>query len=234
MKYKIIKLKSVTSTNDILKENYAEYENGTVLVAEEQTAGKGRMGRSFFSPPTGLYFSILLKDTEINTTALTIIAAVAVMRGIYDTFGIETQVKWVNDIILDGKKICGILTEGAFSGSKLSYAVVGIGINISTENFPKEITEIAGSLNQKNEKKDLLLENILENFGKEIENSHNKNYLEYYKKNCLTLNKKVRLISQNNAEENAFAFDLGDNAELLVKTESGEIKKIFFGEAKVI
>lgn len=234
MDFFIVKKDKVSSTNDILKQHAAEYESGTVLTAEEQAAGKGRMNRPFFSPPTGLYFSVLLKDIKDNPASLTVKAAVAVMKGIYDTFGIKTQVKWVNDIILDGRKVCGILTEGSFSGEKLSYAVVGIGINISTESFPEKIKSIAGSLNESCERKYFLLEKILENFGRIIEGNDDGNYLEFYKKKCLTLNRKVRLILQDNFMEEAFAIDIGSNAELIVKKESGEIKKVFYGEAKII
>ena len=234
MDFFIIKKDKVSSTNDVLKQHAAEYENGTVLIAKEQTAGKGRTGRSFYSPPTGLYFSILLKDIEDNSASLTVKAAVAVMKGIYDTFGIETQVKWVNDIILDGRKICGILTEGAFSGDKLSYAVVGIGINVGTETFPDEIKNTAGSLNKSCGRNDELLDKILENFTEIIEKDSEKKYLDFYKKNCLTLNKKVRLISQENFKEEAFVSDIGENAELIVKKENGEVKKVFYGEAIII
>lgn len=234
MEYKIIKKDKVTSTNDILKNNAEKYEDKTVLVAREQTAGKGRMGRSFYSPPTGLYFSVLLKDIKSNPTSLTIIAAVAVMKGIYETFGISAQVKWVNDIILSGKKICGILAEGVFSGSRMSHAVVGIGINVSTKEFPDEIKDIAGSLERDSEKSDILLHNILKNFDEEIKNSDSKSYLDFYKKNCLTLNKKVRLLVNDNSYEEGFAFDIDESANLLVKKESGETIKVFFGEAKVI
>lgn len=234
MEYKIIKKDKVTSTNDILKNNAEKYEDKTVLVAREQTAGKGRMGRSFYSPPTGLYFSVLLKDIKSNPTSLTIIAAVAVMKGIYETFGISAQVKWVNDIILGSKKICGILAEGVFSGSRISHAVVGIGINISTKEFPDEIKDIAGSLEKDSNNSDILLHNILKNFDEEINNSDSKSYLDFYKKNCLTLNKKVRLLVNDNSYEEGFAFDIDDNANLLVKKESGETIKVFFGEAKVI
>ncbi len=233
MDFFIIKKDKVSSTNDELKHHAVKYKNGTVIAAKEQTAGKGRAGKNFYSPPTGLYFSILIKDIKDNPASLTVKAAVAVMQGIYDVFGIKTQVKWVNDIVFDGRKICGILTEGTFCGEKLSYAVVGIGINISTENFPDDIKNIAGSLKKSCENNDELLKKILENFSRIIGEKSSENYLDFYKKNCLTLNRKVRLISQENFQE-VFAFDLGENAELIVKKDNGETKKIFYGEAKII
>ncbi|MCQ2480316.1 MAG: biotin--[acetyl-CoA-carboxylase] ligase [Clostridia bacterium] len=234
MKFNIIKKEIVTSTNDILKDNSEIFESGTVLTAKQQTNGRGRMGRKFYSPPSGLYFSILLKDIKSNPTALTVMAAVAVMKGIYDTFGIKTQVKWVNDIFYEGKKICGILTEGAFQGNRLRYAVIGAGINVSTEYFPEELKNIAGSLNESIENSDRLLQNILENFNKEFQRIEKKEYLEFYKENCLTLNRNVELLLQDENYLCGFAFDIDEDARLIVKTENGEIKKIFFGEAKII
>lgn len=234
MEFKIIKKDIVTSTNDVLKKDAEKYESGTVLCAKEQTHGKGRSGRSFYSPPTGLYFSVLLKGEQINPSVLTVLSAVAVMKGIRETYGIKTQVKWVNDIFYEGKKVCGILTEGAFEKGKLKHAIVGIGINISTEIFPDEIKNIAGSLGENTNKNDELLIKILDNFSYEIQNFSDGKFLEFYKKNCLTLGRKVRLISTDNSPADGVAFDIGNNAELIVKTDSGEVKKIFYGEAQFI
>lgn len=233
MEFNIIKKERVTSTNDILKRDAERLPCGTVIAAKEQTDGRGRTGRSFYSPPTGLYFSVLLKDIKETTSTLTLIAATAVMKGIYDAFGIKTQVKWVNDIFYNGRKICGILTEGRFLGRRLSYAVVGIGINLSTEKFPDDIKDIAGSLSADAEKSDYLLDCILRNLSSELESADSGEYLEYYTKNCLTLNKKVRLVSPL-SEEDAFAVGIGDSGELTVRTESGETKNISYGEAKII
>lgn len=233
MDFFIIKKDKISSTNSELKLNAEKYENHTVLCAKEQTDGRGRTGRSFYSPPTGLYFSVLFKDIEQNPTDLTVIAAVAVMKGIYDTFGIKTQVKWVNDIIHDGRKVCGILAEGVFGAGKLRHAVVGIGINLATEKFPDEIKNIAGGLHESTEKSDELLKNILRNLGSEIEKSASKNYLEFYRKNCLTLGRKVRLVSAEKDEE-VLALDIGENAELIVENRQGGTEKIFYGEAKII
>lgn len=234
MEFKIIKKDIVTSTNDVLKNDAEKLESGTVLCAKEQTHGKGRSGRSFYSPPTGLYFSVLLKGEQINPSVLTVLAAVAVIKGIRETYGIKTQVKWVNDIFYEGKKVCGILTEGAFESGKLRHAIVGIGINISTEVFPDEIKNIAGSLGENTNKNDELLSKILDNFSYEIQNFSDGKFLEFYKKNCLTLGRKVRLISADNSPVDGVASDIGNNAELIVKTDSGEVKKIFYGEAQFI
>lgn len=145
---------TITSTNTVLKEMAA---NGapelTVLVASEQTAGRGRMNRAFYSPSaTGLYLSILLRPQLKATDSLflTTAAAVAVAQTVEDVSGKATGIKWVNDVFLDGKKICGILTEASFdveSGTP-EYAVCGIGINLCDpkDGFPEELQSIAGSV----------------------------------------------------------------------------------------
>ncbi len=123
----------------------------TLIIAENQTAGRGRMGRTFFSNSGGLYMSILLKpDLSADAaTRITTAAAVAVVRAIRTITGIKADIKWVNDIYLDGKKICGILTESLSSPSgKLQFAVLGIGVNLTlpTGGFPDEISNTAGYL----------------------------------------------------------------------------------------
>ena len=118
-----------------------------LFVAERQTAGRGRLGRSFYSPSdTGIYMTLLLEIGEDfpDTAGLTSAAAVAVLRGTDRLTQGKTQIKWVNDILLDGKKICGILAESFLVGDK-TYAAIGIGVNVSTKDFPEDIRGIAGS-----------------------------------------------------------------------------------------
>ncbi len=146
---------SLTSTNTVLKE-LAENgaANGYVLLAETQTSGRGRLDHSFLSPDgRGIYMSLLLRPECLDASRalmLTTSTAVAVAQAIDELCGRKAEIKWVNDIYLDGKKVCGILTEGALdpSGSKLEYAVIGIGVNVfePCEGFPSEISDIAGAL----------------------------------------------------------------------------------------
>ncbi len=149
----IMHFESLPSTNDELKRLAEEgAAEGTVLIADEQTAGKGRQGRSFFSPKdTGIYMSILLrpslapKDSLFITTA----AAVAVTKAIRKVTDLDARIKWVNDIYIADRKICGILAEAALDNSGgLRYVVLGIGINVATPKagFPAEIEDIAGAL----------------------------------------------------------------------------------------
>lgn len=145
---------TVTSTNSLLKAEGEKGDQGEmVLAAQAQTEGRGRLGRSFFSPEkTGLYLSFLLrpKGTAAEGTFLTTAAAAAVAEAIEAVTGRETRIKWVNDLYMEGKKVCGILTEGAlnYETNGLYYAVLGIGINVFVPQggFSTELTEIAGAL----------------------------------------------------------------------------------------
>ena len=144
--------RAVDSTNDELKRRAAAgCPTGTVLVAERQTGGKGRLGRSFYSPPRGgLYMSLLLRPAlpASECMAVTACTAVAVAVAAEQICGRRAEIKWVNDIMMDGKKLCGILTEGALSAETglFDYLVVGIGVNVASAGFPEELREVATSM----------------------------------------------------------------------------------------
>ena len=142
-------LQSVTSTNDYLKQKaLSSAKEGTVVVANEQTNGKGSKGRSFISLNGGIYMSILVRPDfqNFDTTLITSLTAVAVSDSIEEKCGKKTQIKWVNDVLLQNKKVCGILCESVFaSDNKPEFVIVGIGINFSKpkDDFPDEIKDIA-------------------------------------------------------------------------------------------
>lgn len=148
----LIVLPEVTSTNTILKNEYSHKDEGFTVISTRQTAGKGRMGRSFTSPDGGVYTSILLKPNMPleNLSFLTILAAVAACITIENCTDLKPQIKWVNDVLLDKKKLCGILTEASIEGEtgNIDYVVVGIGINVRTDisKMPPELQNIAGSI----------------------------------------------------------------------------------------
>lgn len=144
----------VTSTNTLVKEKAMNGQGeGYVLFANCQTQGRGRLGRNYHSPKdTGLYFSMLLRPhmTMEEVNRITTIAAVAVAEAIEEIAQVSAKIKWVNDIYINDKKVCGILTEGSFAtnGEGMEFVVVGIGINVSgpLEGFPVELRDIATSL----------------------------------------------------------------------------------------
>ncbi len=150
---------SIDSTNSEAK-RLAEREGvaPALLYADAQTNGRGRMGRSFFSPAqVGAYFSILYAPTGelANAVSVTSAAAVAVMRAIREICGIQTEIKWVNDLYYRGRKVCGILCESVTRGDR-TYIVVGIGINLTTADFPAVLRERAGALDTKVERSHLI------------------------------------------------------------------------------
>lgn len=125
-----------------------DHKNGTAVVTKMQTAGRGRRGKSWISPEGNIYFSILLyPDVRVDRASMiTLIAAMAVAKAIREIEGLETMIKWPNDVVADGKKLCGILTESSTDLEYIQYVVVGIGINCNQEEFDKEIRDMATSI----------------------------------------------------------------------------------------
>lgn len=233
--------KTVTSTNTIAKELAAGGAcEGTVIIATEQTEGRGRMGRSFYSPASGLYMSIILRpklnleDSLLITTG----AAVAVAKAIENLTGRDVQIKWVNDLFMDGKKICGILTEASLNveNGGLEYAVLGIGINVCTKDFPENIKDIAGSIFTEKPKDEpitsILAANVLNNLADTLDNLTDKTYLEEYKKRSFLLGKDINVIKGSNTFT-AKAIDIDDRARLIVKYPDSSTEALTSGEVSI-
>lgn len=233
--------KSVTSTNLVLKDRAASENEGLVIASMEQTGGLGRLGRSFYSPnDTGIYFSILLKPQIDNDeiTLLTSIAAVAVCEAIEACSDLKPQIKWVNDVFLNDKKVCGILTQASFSMENFApeYVVVGIGINVYEPQggFGKDIQNIAGAIfNEKQgDMKNKLLANVLDRFFYYYENFAKKEFIQGYKERSFTIGKKVNVIKANE-ERIATAISIDDSCHLLVEYEDGSRENLSTGEISV-
>ncbi len=167
---KIIFLLQCSSTNDLAKESAQMGEpHGTIYRCNVQTAGRGKEGKSWFSMPgKGLYFSVILKP-EKNTSLcwLPYISGISVCKSVKELFGLDSLIKWPNDVYLKGKKFCGILIESSFGSDGIDYAVVGVGINVNhnREDFPKELRKKATSIKivtGKEVKIELLFEKIIE------------------------------------------------------------------------
>lgn len=231
-------VKSTKSTNDDMKE---KAKSGTdeisLLIAHSQTKGKGSKGRSFYSPDsTGIYMSFLLRPNLLpkETTLLTTMTAVALSEAIESLTDKKADIKWVNDIYIGGKKTAGILTEGAFkTKEKIDYAIVGIGINLAVpdEGFPKEISDIAGALGQKQIANELIGE-IINRFYYYYRALPNKEFIKEYKKRLFVLGQKIKVISHENSF-NATAIDIDEDFRLIVKTEKNEILYLDSGEISV-
>lgn len=232
--YDIKVKKSVSSTNTIMKEK--AHDGGkefSVLIASMQTGGRGRMGRTFHSPHgTGIYMSILLKNKEGSSPLLiTTDAAVCVARIFEEMTGEKAKIKWVNDIYMQGKKVCGILTEGVGE-----YAVLGIGINVlpPKKGFPEDIKDIAGAVFKR--KKPYLREKVivklLREFMNVYENPDHEKLLSEYRERSIVLGKEI-LILKNKDRETATAIDIADDYSLVVKKENGEISYLNSGDVSI-
>ena len=240
--YDFLQLETVDSTNEYAKKcAISGAKEATVIIAEQQTKGKGSKNRSFFSDADGIYMSIVLRP-EISPTEslfITTCAAVAVSRAIDKICGKKTGIKWVNDIFLDDKKICGILCESALKPNedRLEYAVLGIGINFSgsADELPDDIKDIAGFIFEKGAngkiKENLILE-ILDNFFMFYKNLKKREFLDEYRSRSILIGKRVVCIG-NGGDFNATVIDIDDNAHLIVKTDDGNIKNLYAGEVSL-
>lgn len=234
---------AVTSTNTVVK-GLAEQgaPEGTVVIAEQQSAGKGRLGRRFHSPKgTGLYMSILLRPefSAEESLSITTAAAVATANAIERVTGLRALIKWVNDVYVDGYKVCGILTEASmnFKSGGLNYAVLGIGINVKEPEggFSSDIKDIAGALYKqqppKNTRNGLaaeILNCFFEFYDKLAENS----FMEEYKERSLLTGMKIHFVC---GENRYFGTVVGidDRARLLVRQESGTVTAFSAGEVSI-
>lgn len=235
---------SVSSTNTLLKA-WAEdgCPEGTVAVAEEQTAGRGRRGRSFYSPKgSGLYMSVLLRPSQNAGVALhiTTCAAVAVAEAIEALSAHEAQIKWVNDVFLDGKKVCGILTEASVDveSGTLRYAILGIGVNALSPvgGFPEELEGVAGAVFTRCELPDLrsrLASEILERFFHYYRELGSDECFEAYRRRLFVLGRKVTVLSGGTAVAEAEVLDLNRDYSLAVRYEDGLVANLNTGEVSV-
>ena len=236
--------KSLESTNKTAKEMaVAGAEHGTVIISDCQTMGRGRYSRNFFSPPGGgLYMSIVLCPEVLhfeNPTSVTAFAAVSVCEAIESISKKTPKIKWVNDIFIDGKKVCGILTEAVtdFESGGLGWIVLGIGINvhIRTEDFPGDLQSLATSIYP-----DEKMPGVRNKLSAEIINSileldtlpSETEIFEKYKKRLMMLGKEITVI-QNQTEYKATAIDVDSVGHLIVKNENGEIITLSSGEIRI-
>lgn len=236
-------LPTIDSTNNYLKKLASDGgKEGIVAISEEQTAGKGRLGRRFESPKkTGIYMSFLLrpKFSAEESLSITTIAAVAVAKAIEETTGFETKIKWVNDIYMREKKICGILTEASvnFENGGLEYAVPGIGINVKYPEggFPEEIRDIAGAIYEEECGDDVrcqIVARVIDNFFEYYDKMPNSNHIEEYRKRSLLTGREIDYI-ENGEEKSGLVQGIDDDCRLIVKLPNGELKYFSTGEVTI-
>ncbi len=225
---------TLDSTNDEAKRLLSKGKrNAFLIVANEQTAGRGRQGKSFYSPAnTGIYMTLVLHPMLAPKSALraTVAASVAVCDAVESLTKKEPMIKWVNDVYVDGKKICGILTEAItdFETQVVSTVIIGIGINIGTEDFPPEAGN-AGSLGVKIKRSQL----IAAITDKIRYYAAYPTYMEYYRNHSMVLGEPINYI-RNGVVTPATAIDIDEeDAGLIVRLEDGSIKKLVSGEITI-
>lgn len=233
---------NIDSTNIYLKSKAKNGEtSGKVIIADSQTKGRGRFDRKFHSPKNcGIYMSVLLKPDlpASDSVMITAAAAVAVCDAINSLTSLNPKIKWVNDILLDGKKVCGILTEGAINPVtlKFDWAVVGIGINVYTpeNDFDSQIKDVATAILKETQEnfRNRLCAEILNRLTYFCENLQNKDFLEKYREYSAIKNKRINVI-RNGSSIPATALDIDDECRLKVQYEDGKTEFLNSGEISI-
>lgn len=215
--------------------------DGTLVVADCQNMGKGRRGRSFSSPKgQSIYMTFLLRPdiSPAKASMITILSAMAVRSALSEVCGINALIKWPNDIVAEGKKICGILTEMSAELTKVNYVVVGIGINVNNEKMPKDIESVAISarmLTGKTHRRSLIIGSVCKWFGiyygKFIETLNLSQIKEEYNKYLIHMDKEVEIV-RDNEKYRAKSLGLADDGELLIERD-GKTETVMSGEVSV-
>jgi BirA family biotin operon repressor/biotin-[acetyl-CoA-carboxylase] ligase len=235
----------VDSTNRYAKQ-IAEggFLDGTVIMADEQLNGRGRMGRNWVSPKgKGIWMTIMLKPkiNPADASKVTLLAACAICKAIEVICGLYTKIKWPNDIVLNGKKLCGILTEMSAEIDEINYLIIGIGVNVNIDldEFPKELQDIATSI--KIEKGDMVIRkevaaaiiNHFERYYKAfIKTGSIKEYINEYKEKSAVLGKEV-IVTSSTLELRGTVVDISEEGQLQLELKDGSIKEIISGEVSL-
>ena len=217
-----------------------------VVIARQQTAGRGRLGRGFYSPRDGLYLSIVIKpDFDISRSSMVTVAAAAATSEAIDVLcGCSTGIKWVNDIYLNGKKVCGILTEATtdFETGQIDSLIIGIGINTSEKSFPPELAGIAGSVSAEGldgHEKSLLAASITEKvlrYTKDLSG-----FMNSYRRRSMVIGREITVYTgtyrkdptQELGGRSAFALEIDDAGGLVVEYEDGTRQTLTSGEVSI-
>ena len=217
-------------------------ENGALIVADMQTAGRGRRGRTWNSPPgTNLYFTLILKPqiAPDQASMLTPLMGLAVAEGIRETCGLQTGIKWPNDVVIDGRKVCGILAEMSVEREFIHYVVVGVGINVGLQSFPEQVADTAVCLQEKcggKVSRAELLVNVLKAFERYYavfrKTGDLSDLRQMYGNLLVSRDKEVRVLDPK-GEYQGIARGINETGELLVEKEDGVVTVVYAGEVSV-
>lgn len=239
----LIYLDETDSTNIRARElGAAGAPHGTLVVAETQNAGKGRRGRSWESPKgSSISMTILLRPDFKTDLApmLTLVMAHSIAAAVQEQTGAEVGIKWPNDLVMNRKKICGILTEMSAGTDGIHYVLIGVGINVSIEQFPEELADKATSLwretGRKFDRAELIaagMKKFEEDYERFCESGSLRPFVDEYNRMLVNRGQEVRVLEPGN-EYNARAFGINETGELLVEKEDGSRASVFAGEVSV-
>lgn len=236
---------SIESTNTTAKDLARQgASHGTVLIADHQTGGRGRRGRSFHSPAgSGIYMSVILRPQCLPTQImhLTCAAAVAACDAVETAAGVRPGIKWTNDLVFGKRKIAGILTElGMTPNGALDYAIVGIGINCcqAESDFPEEIRQIAGSLASVTGRivpREIVAATLMDALYRMNESllSEKDAMMTQYRKDCITLGQEVSVVKADGNVRHGTAMEIDDEGALVVRFSDNSLETVNSGEVSV-
>jgi len=237
----IVFLREVSSTNDLAKE-LAGYgaDEGTVVVAETQTAGRGRLRREWVSPEGGLYFTVVLRPEHGAGEAvkLAFVAGLAVAEVLRESYGLKAEIKWPNDVLVNGRKVCGILTEMGTTEETVNFVAVGIGVNANfnaQKAFPEEFRPSATSLEDELGERvqlEVLFKTLLERMEKIHDLFIKKGFapiLKGWKEHAGFLGGQVEVVSETEKWV-GLALDVEGDGSLVVRLEDGMMRRVFVGD----
>ncbi len=230
--------REIDSTNDEAKRLIAAGKDGpTLILAEGQTNGRGRQGKHFYSPEkTGLYMTLAFpsKLPLEAAVSVTTAAAVAVFRAIRDETGIETEIKWVNDLYLRGKKIAGILTEAIsdFEAGCVRHLIIGIGINVRTADFPAELAGVAGALGDGRIDRNRLAARVTDRLFEALADLGSGAHLDTYRRHSMVIGREIEYL-RNGKTTVADALDIDEDGWLVVRHKDGTRGLLNSGEITV-
>jgi len=236
----ILYFRTLASTNDVAKQLATKnMKEGTVIVAENQSSGRGRVGREWVSPEGGLWFSILLRPLvqPTNAAKLTLLGSVTVARTISKLYGLKTEIKWPNDILINKRKLCGILTEGEIRGKTLHFAVLGFGVNanFNLEALPKHLRDSATTLKEQRGReisREILLCRLLENAEAYYDllcNGKFEAILNDWRKLSGFLGSYVEIVNDRERIE-GWAIDLDNDGALIVRLIDQTTRRVISGD----